>query len=162
MNFKKPLGLTERGRAMVFMGTYEHTLDAKGRMFVPAKHRDGLGEKIVIFKWILEDCLYMMSEDAFAKFTEDLDNMPKSDEDANRIERVLFPSAVTVELDAQNRVLIPADLRRYANLEKDVAVVGVRTRVELWDLEAWRRRSQMDTNQAKGSITELKNKGYKF
>ena len=147
---------------MVFMGTYEHTLDAKGRMFVPAKHREGLGNAVVIFKWILEDCLYMMSEDAFAKFTEDLDNMPKSDEDANRIERVLFPSAVTVELDAQNRVLIPADLRKYANLEKDVAVVGVRSRVELWDLETWRQRSQLDTKQAKSSITELKNKGYKF
>jgi MraZ protein len=145
---------------MIFKGSYEHTLDSKGRMFIPAKFREGLGDNFVIFKWVLDKCLYVMSNEAFENFSAELDKMPMADEDAALIERVLYPSASDMELDAQKRILIPADLRNYANLEKDVAVVGVRSRVELWDLETWRTKSQEDSNKVKSSLGNLRGRGH--
>jgi MraZ protein len=146
----------------MFMGTYEHTLDAKGRMFIPAKFREELGEDFIICKWILHNCLYMMPRKEFETFSAELNTTAMANEDAALIDRLLYPSAQTLDLDAQKRVLIPADLREYANLTKDVAVVGVRSRVELWDLETWKAKIAADLAKARESIANLRGSGVKI
>ena len=146
----------------MFMGTYEHTMDSKGRMFIPAKFREELGDDFIICKWILNNCLYVMSRDAFERFSAELDKTPMANEDAALIDRLLYPSATNVELDAQNRVLIPADLRDYAGLAKDVAVVGVRSRVELWDLQTWKAKIAADSAKVRDSIANLRGSGVKI
>jgi MraZ protein len=147
--------------SMIFKGEYEHTIDTKGRMFIPAKFREGLGDSFVVFKWLFDNCLYVMSNDEFENFSASLDQIPLADEDAAMVQRKLYSSACDVDLDAQKRVLIPADLRKYAGLEKDVAVVGVRTHVELWDLDTWRSKTT-DTEAIRGAIRNLRESGYKI
>lgn len=141
---------------MIFKGTYEHTIDAKGRMFVPAKFRDGLGDTFVIFKWVHDKCLFAMSPEAFENFSATMDKNP---ENANLMERVLYPSATDVEQDAQKRVLIPSELRAYANIDKDVAVVGVNKRVEIWDLKTWKEKMKQDEEMVRATVGDIRISG---
>lgn len=146
----------------MFMGTFEHTIDAKGRMFIPAKFREELGDDIIICKWILEDCLYMMTRKEFETFSAGLDTTLLANEAAALVDRLLYPSAQPVEMDAQNRVLISGDLRDHAHLTKDVAVVGVRSRVELWDLGAWKAKVAADSVKVRESLAKLRESGVKI
>ena len=147
---------------MIFMGEYEHSIDSKGRMFIPAKFRDGLGDNFVIFRWLFDNCLYVMSNDTFESFSAGLDQMPLADEDAAMVQRVIYASASYAELDAQKRVLIPLELRKYAKLDKDVVVVGVRNRIEIWDKETWKSRTTSDPDKMRAAIRKLNDMGYKI
>jgi MraZ protein len=138
-----------------FRGTSQHTIDAKGRIFIPTKYKEILGTSFVVFKWGKDKCLYAMSSEAFENFTTSskLKKLPEGK--AKQVKRALFSSAEDVEMDAQNRILIPAELRAHAHLDKDVAIVGIETRLEFWDYETWKTQEAADTNEVFESVGEF-------
>ena len=122
-------------------GEYQHSLDNKGRLFIPAKLRDELGE--VFFITISMDrCLCAYSGESWKNLTERVDAMPFVKQ---RKMRPLFAHAARCELDAQGRVLIPQNLRDYAGFTKNATVVGCNNHAELWDSEAWRAVFEQET-----------------
>ncbi len=122
-------------------GEYQHSLDSKGRLFIPAKLRDELGE--VFFITISMDrCLCAYSGESWKGLTERVDAMPFVKQ---RKMRPLFAHAAKCELDAQGRILIPQNLRDYAGFTKNVTVVGCNNHAELWDSEAWRAVFEQET-----------------
>lgn len=127
----------------MFLGTYEHAIDPKGRLFIPAKLRDanGISRKKFILTQGLENCLYLFEPTAFHEIlTSKLGNMPvKNKQDGRAFKRLLLAGAHDVELDDMGRVLIPKTLSDFAGLKKAVAILGVGERIELWSLEKWNR-----------------------
>ena len=115
----------------MFMGQYEHTIDAKGRTIIPAKYREGLGETFIITRG-LDGCLYLYPSDAWQEFADKLQSLPSTLQN-RKIKRQFLSKAMEVSLDKQGRILVPALHREMADLEKDVVFVGMMNRVELWD-----------------------------
>lgn len=124
----------------MFIGEYQHTLDSKGRLFIPARFREGLGERFIMTKG-LDRCLFAYSPEEWQILEEKLKKLPFARADARAFARLFFSGAAEVEVDRQGRVLIPANLRAYAGLEKDVVILGVSSRVEIWAREEWERYS---------------------
>ena len=124
----------------MFLGEYEHTIDTKGRLAVPAKFRTNLDRGAVVSKG-MGRCLsvYTMArwEEKSTALVAD-----KSDEELRDFERRIYPSASEVELDSQGRLVIPARLREYARLGNDVTVAGVRDHIEIWDRTTWQEYQQ--------------------
>lgn len=118
------------------MGEYQHSLDEKGRIIVPAKFRDLLGDRCVVTRG-LDQCLFLYPESEWRSVEEKLKRLPLTQRDARAFTRFFFSGATDVELDRQGRIIIPPLLRSYAKLVKDVVVIGVSTRVELWAKEIW-------------------------
>jgi MraZ protein len=119
----------------MFLGEYEHTIDAKGRMAVPAKFRGQLDRGAVISKGMgrcLSVYTMVLWEEKSAALVEG-----KTNEELRDFERRIYPSASEIELDGQGRLVIPAKLREYAGLAGDVTVVGVRDHVEVWERVTW-------------------------
>lgn len=127
----------------MFIGEYQHTVDAKGRMFVPAKFRDELGERFIVTIG-LDRCLFVFPEETFNIYKEKLDAISLANKDARNFTRFFFAGAGECELDKQGRILLPQKLRTYANLEKDVTVVGVSGRVEIWNTEEWDKSHSLE------------------
>lgn len=115
-------------------GTYRHVIDQKGRLFIPAKLRDKLGESFYVTKEV-DNCLVVYPQDKWAEIEEKIAALPRSK--ARSLQRMIFGSAERCELDAQGRIVIPQHLREYAGLEKDVAIIGVSNRAEIWNAEKW-------------------------
>ncbi len=128
--------MRERSTGVMFLGEYEHTLDAKGRLAVPAKFRGQLERGAVLSKG-MGRCLSVYTMARWEEKSADL-VAGKSDEELRDFERRIYPSASEVELDAQGRLVIPAKLREYAGLSGEVTVAGVRDHVEIWDRANWR------------------------
>jgi MraZ protein len=120
----------------VFLGTHTPRLDDKGRLILPAKFREELAGGVVITKG-QERCLYVFTTVEFRKFAEQLESTPVTHMEARNYSRVLFAGAHDEGPDKQGRVTIPAHLREYAGLNRDVAVIGASSRVEIWDQQAW-------------------------
>lgn len=120
----------------MFIGEYQHSLDAKNRIIIPAKLRDGLGDKFVITKG-LDGCLYAYPIDEWRNLEEKLKKLPLTNKDARTFVRFFFSGATEVETDKQGRGLIPANLKEYASIEKDIVSIGALTRVEIWSKEKW-------------------------
>lgn len=118
------------------MGEYQHNIDAKGRMIVPAKFREGLGEKFVLTRG-LDQCLFAYPMDEWKILEEKLKKLPLTKRDARRFTRFFFSGAVECEVDKQGRINIPQPLRTYSKLEKECVVIGVSNRVEVWSKEIW-------------------------
>ncbi len=125
----------------MFMGEYNHSLDNKGRVIVPARFRDQLGEEFVVTKG-LDGCLFIYDNTEWTKLEEKVRNLPLSNQGARQFSRLLLAGATICEVDKQGRILIPANLRKHAKLEKDVALVGVGSRIEIWDQEIWDRMNE--------------------
>lgn len=119
----------------MFLGEYEHTIDSKGRMALPARFRVQLDSGAVISKG-MGSCLSVYTMDRWNEKSDE-QAAGKSDAELRDFERRIFPSASIVELDAQGRLVIPAKLRTYAKLENDVTVAGVRDHIEIWDRATW-------------------------
>jgi MraZ protein len=119
----------------MFLGEYEHTIDAKGRMAVPARFRAQMDRGAVISKG-MGTCLSVYTRDRWDEKSADLVE-GKTSEELRDFERRIYPSASEVELDAQGRMSIPAKLRAYAKLENEVTVAGVRDHFEIWDRATW-------------------------
>lgn len=126
----------ESGVPCMFMGEYQHNIDAKGRIIVPSKFRDGLGEQFVVTRG-LDQCLFAYPMDEWRLLEEKLKKLPLTKKDARAFTRFFFSGAVECELDKQGRINIPAPLRRYAKIEKECSVIGVSNRVEFWAMDNW-------------------------
>ncbi|MGN9018715.1 division/cell wall cluster transcriptional repressor MraZ [Lachnospiraceae bacterium HCP1S3_C3] len=127
----------------MFMGEYNHTIDAKGRLIVPAKFREALGDEFVVTRG-LDDCLFVFPNEGWKVFEEKLSTLPVANKNARRFARFFLSGAATVELDKQGRILIPTTLREYGALEKEVVFIGVANRVEIWSKERWENSAVMD------------------
>lgn len=122
-------------------GEYQHSLDSKGRVFIPAKLRDELGEVFYI-TLSMERCLCAYSAESWQEFSSKVNAMPYV---RQRKMRPLFAHAAKCELDSQGRALIPQNLREYANLTKNITVLGCNNHAELWDSDTWAAICEQET-----------------
>lgn len=120
----------------MFIGEYHHTIDEKGRIIIPVKFREELGNSFIITRGI-ENCLFVYSEDNWAKITNKLNSLPFTKKDARTFNRFFMSGATNVELDKQGRVNISKPLIDYANLLKDCVIIGTGDRLEVWSQESW-------------------------
>lgn len=128
---------------IMFMGEYNHTIDAKGRLIVPAKFREELGDVFVITKG-LDGCLCVYANDEWAAFEEKLRSLPFTNKNARKMTRFFMAGATSCEVDKQGRILVPSVLREFAELEKDVVLVGVASRIEIWSKDKWNENCTYD------------------
>lgn len=124
----------------MLIGEFEHSLDAKGRLIMPAKLREDIGEKFVVTKG-LDGCLFAFSLTEWANFEEKLKTLPLSNKNSREFTRFFLSGATECDIDKQGRFLIPTNLREAANLEKEVVIIGVGTRIEIWDKNKWKSYS---------------------
>ncbi|WP_067838858.1 division/cell wall cluster transcriptional repressor MraZ [Amphibacillus sediminis] len=134
----------------MFMGEYKHNIDAKGRMIVPAKFRDELGESFVVTRG-LDQCLFVYPMAEWRILEEKIKKLPLTKKDARAFTRFFFSGAVECEIDKQGRINLPAPLRQYADLEKECAVIGVSNRVEIWSEHVWNSY----VNDSEASFAEI-------
>lgn len=127
----------------MFMGEYNHSIDPKGRIIVPAKFRESLGDAFVVTQG-LDGCLFVYPEEEWQAFEEKLKTLPMANKDARKFVRFFLAGAAQLEVDKQGRILLPATLRKFAGLEKDCALVGVGSRVEIWDKDRWETSTTYD------------------
>ena len=120
----------------MFLGTFEVKLDAKGRLILPAKYRDQLQGGLVITRG-QEHCLYVFPMNEFERMHEQMRQAPLTSKDARAYQRVFLSGAVDDIPDKQGRILIPAILRRFADLKRELVVIGAGARLEIWDTQAW-------------------------
>jgi MraZ protein len=120
----------------MFMGEYQHAIDPKGRLIVPVKFREDLGDTFVVTKG-LDNCLFVYPMNEWKNLEAKLKALPFTKADARAFVRFFFSGATECELDKQGRILLPVNLREYAQLERDVVVIGVSSRVEIWSKERW-------------------------
>ncbi|MDP3013593.1 MAG: division/cell wall cluster transcriptional repressor MraZ [Candidatus Subteraquimicrobiales bacterium] len=120
----------------MFCGEYQHSIDEKGRLILPSKLRDALADGLVVAKG-LEGCLFIFSKSEWLRLEDKVRTLPLTKRDARKFSRFLFGGATEEVLDKQGRVLIPEHLREYASFKKDVVVVGVSSRLEVWAKEKW-------------------------
>lgn len=118
------------------MGEYRHNIDEKGRMIVPAKFRDGLGENFVVTRG-LDKCLFVYSMEEWEILENKLKNLPLTKKDARSFTRFFFSGATETGVDKQGRINIPQTLRSYSDLLKECVVIGVANRIEIWAKEHW-------------------------
>lgn len=140
--------LTGKGTGGMFSGEFRHTIDSKGRVTVPSKFREDLGEKFYVCKG-LDGCLFLLSQSRWDKLVESVSAMPLAK--ARSIQRYFFSGAADVEPDKQGRILIPPNLREHAGLQKDVTVIGAANRAEIWDTERW---TAYNSSQDEGDLQE--------
>ena len=131
----------------MFMGEYSHSIDAKGRLIIPSKFRELLGEEFVLTKG-LDGCLSIYPMDEWTAFEEKLTALPLTNKNARTFSRFFVAGAPSCELDKQGRILIPATLREFAGLEKDVVLTGNITRIEIWSKTKWAENSKYDDMDA--------------
>ena len=136
----------------MLIGQYKHTIDSKKRLAIPAKFRKDLGEKAVITKG-LENCLVIYTLDEWEKLAQKLESLPASQADARNFARLMFSGATDVELDKLGRVLIPDYLKDYASLKKNVTLLGLSNKIEIWDTGK-REEHQKKTEGSAGDIAE--------
>ena len=122
----------------MLIGEYEHSLDVKGRLIMPAKLRQDMGEKFIITKG-LDGCLFAFSQQEWLNFETKLKALPLSDKNARNFVRFFLSGATECELDKQGRFLIPNNLRMAATLEKEVVIIGVGTRLEISNKQIWNK-----------------------
>ena len=127
----------------MFMGEYNHIIDAKGRLIIPSKFRELLGEEFVLTKG-LDGCLSIYPMDEWKAFEEKLKALPLTNKSARAFSRFFVAGATMCGLDKQGRILVPATLREFAGLEKDVVLTGNITRIEVWSKDKWIENSNYD------------------
>ncbi len=134
------------------MGEFQHNIDTKGRIIVPAKFREGLGDSFVVTRG-LDKCLFAYPMDEWKLLEEKLKKLPLTKKDARAFTRFFFSGAVECEVDKQGRINIPQPLRNYAVLDKECTVIGVSNRVEFWANENWEDYFS-DSEESFGEIAE--------
>jgi MraZ protein len=120
----------------MFMGEYHHNIDNKGRIIVPSKFRDDLGDMFIITRG-LDQCLFGYPLSEWQLIEEKLKGLPLTKKDARAFTRFFFSGATESELDKQGRINIPAPLLQYAKLEKECVILGVSNRIEIWSKQIW-------------------------
>ncbi len=127
----------------MYMGEYNHTIDNKGRLIVPAKFREVLGDKFVVTKG-MDHCLWLFDMEEWVRLEEKIQALPVTNQKARKLSRFFLAGATDCEVDKQGRILIPAPLRKHASLDKDVTLVGVGGHIEIWDQVTWEAASDID------------------
>jgi MraZ protein len=120
----------------MFIGEYIHTIDQKKRLAIPSKFRKNLGRRAVITRG-LDNCLVLYPMEEWEKMASKLENLPSGPVNARGFSRIMLSGATDVELDKLGRILIPDHLKDYAFLRKNVAILGLSNRIELWDERRW-------------------------
>ena len=141
----------------MLLGEYSHNLDTKGRVSIPAKFRDDLGSSFIVTKG-LDNCLFIYSKQEWTTFESKLKTLPLTNPNARNFIRFFFSGATECEIDKQGRINIPQNLRDYAGIPKEVYVIGVATRVEIWDKEKWDNYTSpenMDLDEIAGQMSNL-------
>ena len=128
---------------MMFMGEYNHTIDAKGRLIVPSKFREALGDTFVVTKG-LDGCLFVYDNEEWQAFEEKLRSLPITNKEARQFARFFLAGAAEVEVDKQGRILVPNILREFAQISKDVVLIGVASRIEIWSKERFERMASFE------------------
>ena len=126
-------------------GTYEHSIDAKGRLFIPAKLREELGDTFYLAVGV-DACLAIYPLETWRRFTEKFASLPMSQSKAMR---PLFANAAKCEPDSQGRIVVPQSLRKFAMLEKDAVIIGVHNRAEIWSAERWKTEEEEEMTPEK-------------
>jgi len=122
--------------AAVFIGQYQHTVDGKGRMFMPARFREQLGDAFIITRG-LDNCLFIYTQHEWADLTAKLESLQFTRRDHRAFARMFFSGAAECTLDGQGRCLIPPHLRDHARLEREAVIIGVSNRIEVWSRQGW-------------------------
>ena len=140
--------------ACTFTGENEHTLDTKGRLIVPAKLREDLGESFMITMGF-DGCLCAYPNDEWELFVAKLRSLPELRKEARTTLRHFVARAARCELDKQGRILIPAKLREFAALEKEIVFVGALSKVEIWSKERWDENDILDMQDIADQLSDL-------
>ena len=142
----------------MFLGEYQHTLDAKGRVSLPRKFRDGTGGKLVVAKG-LEHCLYVYPADGYREFLENLMSASDFNQNSRAVRRFFTAGATEVDIDSAGRVSLSPPLREFASLGKDVVVAGVGDHIEIWDADAWAAYEDENATTIEDAAEELARTG---
>ena len=140
----------------MFTGEQTQKMDVKGRTVIPSKIRDNLAEKLVVTRGI-DKCLFAYPESAWTALQEKLSGLPCTDKNVRSFNRFFLGGAETLDADKQGRVLVPASLRAYASLDKEVVWVGVGNRIEIWDIDKWNEQMNeyLESDDAEEKMEEL-------
>jgi len=134
----------------MFLGEYQHSLDSKGRITVPSRFREQLGDKFVATKG-LDNCIFLYPMEEWKTIEEKLKSLPFTRADVRSFARFFFSGASEMEIDRQGRTLIPVNLREYATIDKDLIIIGVGSRIEIWSATNWGKY----TREAESSYEEI-------
>lgn len=141
----------------VFLGEYEHTLDEKGRLIIPAKFRDGLGEGLFVTRG-LDGCLFIFPPDTWKDLSEKMASLSLVQAGARLFSRMIY-SGIECSLDKQGRILLPPSLRAHADIESEVVITGVRNRVEIWSKKRWQVMTTRMEDESSSIAEQLANLG---
>ncbi len=134
----------------MFLGEYQHSLDSKGRITVPSRFREQLGDKFVATKG-LDNCIFLYPMEEWTTIEGKLKSLPFTRADVRSFARFFFSGASEMEIDRQGRTLIPVNLREYASIDKDLIIIGVGSRIEIWSATNWGKYTQ----EAESSYEEI-------
>lgn len=141
----------------MFIGEYQHSIDDKGRVAVPAKFRVTLGERAIVTRG-LDRCLFIFSVGEWEELAKKLIALPMAQANARAFTRLMLAGAMEINFDSQGRILVPDYLRVYANLKKQTIVAGLYNRIELWDEAAWKKyktQTESDSDAIAERLSEL-------
>lgn len=136
----------------MFIGEYHHAIDDKGRLAVPVKFRDEIGEQVVVTRG-LDSCLFVYTQAEWAGLAERLGKLSMAKANTRAFARLMLAGAMEIEVDKQGRVILPDYLRTFAGLHKKVVIAGLLNRLEVWDAAAW-KKYQTGTERKAGDIAE--------
>jgi len=141
----------------MFIGEYQHSIDIKKRLSLPAKFRKELGKEVVVTRGF-ENCLVIYTKNQWERVMEELNNLPTGRAETRRFTRAVLGGAVEVSLDKLGRILLPDYLKQYAGLKKDVTVCGLSNKLEVWDSKKWdvyRKKAELDMDKVAENLPEL-------
>jgi len=144
-------------RKIMYIGEYNHSTDSKGRVIMPANFREELGEKFYITKG-MDSCLFIYDEKEWSNLDLKMRNLRLTSKKAREFSRMFYAPARELSFDKQGRILIPQNLRTYAGIDKEVVIIGVSTRIEIWDKERWDlyiSREEMNYDEIMDEFEEL-------
>lgn len=142
----------------MFMGTYNNSIDAKNRLIVPSKHRDQLGGRCVLTRG-MDKCLYIYSMAEWEKQMDKIEALPESDPKVRAFIRHFCANAVDCEFDKQGRIVIPAELKEYAGIDKELVTMGAMRKIEVWSKEVWDspdNENKMDSEEFAESLAQYR------
>ncbi len=136
----------------MFIGEFHHTIDQKGRLFIPVKFRQKLSRGAVVTRG-LDNCLFLYPVEEWKKLADKLVKLPISKANTRAFSRLMLAGAMNVQIDKQGRIILPDYLRKYASLKKKVVIAGLFNRLEIWDEESW-EKYKSNTEKSSSDIAE--------